>query len=198
MPEQFPAYWLRIEESRESPQIYRVFTLIAPYGRVHPRDMCDTERCGRGCGSQLPAPSAWKGAWDGAGGKLGVLGTRAWATAWGEKGLVLLGLLLREDKGTSSGCACPCVRAVTTAITLVPASPQLPGAPRAQAAPTVPTHLWVTTMGFGTMSGEAPETLLSITSPVPGSLSSPHLPRGHFKPAPDTISSLSIKKAVLT
>lgn len=87
----------------------------------------------------------------------------------------------------------PLVRAVTTAIALAPASPQLPGTPRARAAPSVPT-LWVTTMGLSTVLGDASGTPLNITSHAPGSLSSPYLPRGHFTPAPDAISSLSIKK----
>lgn len=39
--------------------------------------MCDTESCDRGCGSQL-APTASRGAWDGAG---GVLGSWEWDSA---------------------------------------------------------------------------------------------------------------------
>lgn len=158
--------------------------------RVDPRDMCDTERCDRGCGSQL-APSASKRAWDRAGGVLGVLGTGLGPQHGEEKDWCCWGFSSEQTRGPPqdvpvlvSGLSPQLLPWLQPALSCQEPPEQL----------TVPTHLWVTNTGFGTMLGEAPETPLSVTSLAPGSLSSSYLPRGHFTPAPDAISSLSIKK----
>lgn len=153
--------------------------------------MCDTERCDRECGSRL-APSALKRAWDRAAGVLGVLGMGLGPQHGEKKDWCCLGFS-EKTRGPPQD-----VSALVSGLSpqllpwLRPAlSCQEPPEPQQL---TVPTHLWVTTTGFGTMSGEAPETPLNVTSLAPGSLSSSYLPRGHFTPAPDAISSLSIKK----
>lgn len=165
--------------------------MIAPYGRVDPRDMCDTEGLAEGVAASLhPLLQREHGM-----GQEGTWGS--WEQGLGPqhgegKDWCCWGFSSERTRGPPQDVeGCHHTHHLGSSQLSAARNPQSPSSSHCAHTPLV------TTMEFGTMFGETSETLLSITSPAPGSLSSPYLPREHFTPAPDAAVLFLFKKGVL-